>query len=295
MWFFKINGSPGRKKYLLSVLPFLVLVVSYILLATFSRQENAQYKITPTLPEMGVAFHKAITESDNGRYFIEIGPEEGFCSQEELKDPAAPEKWCFGGDLFVDTWASGRRFLISLAVLFFGILWGLHMGLLPYFEALFYRFGVFFDKLPALLLLPILFMIVGVDELAKVFLVVIGVMPTIVLDTYLRTKEIHREQIVKGFTLGATDMEIAYRIVLPQIFPRVLNTIRLNFKTMVSLLIAAEAISATEGLGYRSLVFLRHIAMDSIIPYVLWAGSLFFIADWLVTRWIQRYDWLDKE
>ena len=96
--------------------------------------------------------------------------------------------------------------------------------------------------------------------------------------------------------MGATDFEIVYKIVLPQIFPKVLNTIRLNFKTMVVLLIAAESISSTEGLGYRSLVFLRWIAMDSIIPYVLWAGILFFFADWLVAMFIKRnYIWLDKE
>jgi NitT/TauT family transport system permease protein len=51
-------------------------------------------------------------------------------------------------------------------------------------------------------------------------LIVIGVTPTIILDTFNLSKSVPQEQIVKGFTLGAKDFTIAYSIVLKQILPR---------------------------------------------------------------------------
>src|ERR1035438_7923762 len=89
----------------------------------------------------------------------------------------------------------------------------------------------YFDKLLALSVLPILFIAFGIDELSKIMLIVIGVTPTIILDTVNLTRSVPREQIVKGFTLGAHDFGVTYGIVLRQIMPRVLNSIRLNLRS----------------------------------------------------------------
>src|SRR4029077_20685556 len=121
------------------------------------------------------------------------------------------------GMLWKDTIASARRFLWGLALLFPAVLLGLHMGVFPYFGVFFLRFILFFDKIIALSVLPILFIAFGIDELSKVMLIVIGVTPTIILDTFNLSKSVPPEQLVKGFTLGASDFDVAYRVVLKQI------------------------------------------------------------------------------
>ena len=296
-YIFKINSDLGRKKYFIPVIMFAVFIATYLIIAGIRHKENPKDKIAPTFSAMLEATRIVLFEPNrNGRYFVEFGPEDAVCSQQVTENNQST-KFCFGGTLFIDTWASIKRFVISLIVIsLFGILLGLHMGTLPFFEAVFYQFVVFFNKIPALVLLPIIFILFGLDELSKIVLIVIGVLPAVALDTYLRVKEVHREQIITGFTLGATDFEITYRIVFPQIFPKVLNTIRLNFLPMALLLIAGESLAATEGLGYQIFVLRRFIAMDTIIPYVIWMSSLLFVLDRFVTNWIEkRYDWLDKE
>jgi NitT/TauT family transport system permease protein len=181
--------------------------------------------------------------------------------------------------LWKDTEATGRRFAISLALLFPAVLIGLHMGMFPYVGTFFLRFVLFFDKIVALSLLPILFIAFGIDELAKVMLIVIGVAPTIILDAFNLTRGVPREQIVKGFTLGAGDFSVTYRIVFKQIFPRVLNSIRLNLKAIMLFLFAGEMIASSDGLAYRIALLRRHMGMDTIIPYVLWVALLLFLVD----------------
>jgi NitT/TauT family transport system permease protein len=181
--------------------------------------------------------------------------------------------------LWKDTKATGGRFILSMALLIPAVLLGLHMGMFPYVGAFFLRFVLFFDKIVALSLLPILFIAFGIDELAKVMLIVIGVAPTIILDAFNLTRGVPREQIVKGFTLGASDFSVTYRIVLKQIWPRVLNSIRLNLKAVMLFLFAGEMIASTDGLAYRIALLRRHMGMDTIIPYVLWVALLLFLVD----------------
>ncbi len=191
------------------------------------------------------------------------------------------------GMLWKDTKATGRRFLISMAVLFPAVLLGLHMGMFPYVGTFFLRFVLFFDKIVALSLLPILFIAFGIDELAKIMLIVIGVGPTIILDAFNLTRSVPREQIVKGFTLGAGDLSVTYRIVLKQIWPRVMNSIRLNLKGVMLFLFAGEMIASTDGLAYRIALLRRHMGMDTIMPYVLWVALLLFLVD-LTMRLLNR-------
>jgi NitT/TauT family transport system permease protein len=84
---------------------------------------------------------------------------------------------------------------------------------------------------------------------------------------------------VKGFTLGVNDFGIAYRVVLKQIWPRVLNSIRLNLKAVMCFLFAGEMIASTDGLAYRIALLRRHMGMNIIIPYVLWVALLLFLVD----------------
>jgi NitT/TauT family transport system permease protein len=181
--------------------------------------------------------------------------------------------------LWKDTMAHRPPLLISMALLFPAVLLGLHMGMFPHVGSFFLRFVLFFDKIVALSLLPILFIAFGIDELAKVMLIVIGVAPTIILDSFNLTRSVPKEQIVKGFTLGAGDFSITYRIVFKQIWPRVLNSIRLNLKAVMLFLFAGEMIASTDGLAYRIALLRRHMGMDTIIPYVLWVALLLFLVD----------------
>ena len=182
--------------------------------------------------------------------------------------------------LWKDTRASARRFFYSLAAADSGgDCWGCTWGCSRTPGVFFLRFVLFFDKIVALSLLPILFIAFGIDELSKIMLIVIGVTPTIILDSFNLTRGVPAEQVVKAFTLGAGDFDVAYRVVLKQIAPRVLNSIRLNLKAVMLFLFAGEMIASTDGLAYRIALLRRHMGMDVIIPYVLWVALLLFLVD----------------
>jgi NitT/TauT family transport system permease protein len=212
--------------------------------------------------------------------------------EETQTEPGSLGRRFLSSMLWKDTIATSRRFFFSMVLLIPAVILGLHMGLFPYAGVFFSRFILFFDKIVALSLLPILFIAFGIDELAKVMLIVIGVTPTIILDTVNLVRAVPAEQTVKAFTLGASDFDVAYRVVLKQIMPRVLNSIRLNLKAVMLFLFAGEMIASTDGLAYRIALLRRHMGMDVIIPYVLWVALLLFLVDLgmrLANRWLHPW------
>ncbi len=59
-------------------------------------------------------------------------------------------------------------------------------------------------------------------------------------------------------------------------------------------LIAAEAIASTEGLGYRIFLVRRYLAMDVILPYVIWITLLAYTMDWLLrTARARLFPWAE--
>jgi NitT/TauT family transport system permease protein len=88
--------------------------------------------------------------------------------------------------------------------------------------------------------------------------------------------------MIKAQTLGASTWQVAIRVVLPQIMPRLIKSVRLMLGPAFLFLISAEAIAADVGLGYRIFLVRRYLAMDVILPYVAWITLLAFILDLLL-------------
>jgi len=255
-----------RHNVLLALLPFIVIGAVYLFASHQRLAENPQDKLLPSLGQMADAVDRLALKPD---------PQTGDYT------------------LFVDTWASLKRIGLGVGIAALaGLLTGLNMGLLPRVRALFSPFVTFVSMVPPLAILPILFISLGVDELSKVALIFLGVFPVIARDLMITAGQIPREQIVKAITLGASQTAVIYRIVLPQILPRLIDNVRLSLGGAWLFLIAAEAIASTEGLGYRIFLVRRYLAMDTILPYVFWIVALGFSMDWLLRTLVaRRYGW----
>jgi NitT/TauT family transport system permease protein len=191
-----------------------------------------------------------------------------------------------GGYLFwVDTLASLRRIGLALgisAVLSLSV--ASLAGVVPRARALLMPLVGAVSMIPPLAILPILFIVLGLEETAKVSLIVIGVMPVVTRDLAQRIAELPAEQFIKIQTLGASTWQVLLRMVWPQVLPRLLDALRLAMGSAWLFLIAAEAIASTEGLGYRIFLVRRYLAMDVILPYVVWITLLAAASDWLLRR-----------
>jgi NitT/TauT family transport system permease protein len=252
-----VNQRPGRGAILsLSVMPFVLLIAAYLICSTARLAANPGDKLLPSPATLAGTIHRYAFEEDER-----------------------------SGDvlLWADTSASLKRLLTALGIsAFLGLTLGLAIGAIPYIKATMASFVAFLSLIPPLAVLPILFIVAGLGELAKVLLIIIGVAPIIVRDLALRTSELPAEQIIKAQTLGASTWQLIIRVIMPQMWPRLIDALRLNLGSAWLFLIASEAIASTDGLGYRIFLVRRYMAMDVILPYVAWITLLAFGMDALL-------------
>jgi NitT/TauT family transport system permease protein len=79
-------------------------------------------------------------------------------------------------------------------------------------------------------------------------------------------------------------------------WPRLIDSLRLSMGSAWLFLIAAEAIASTEGLGYRIFLVRRYLAMDVILPYVVWITLLAVATDALLRLLRARaFRWAEPE
>ena len=106
----------------------------------------------------------------------------------------------------------------------------------------------------------------------------------LIRDLALEVSAMPREQLIKAQTLGGSTWQIAIRVVLPQIMPRLIESLRLQLGPAFLFLISAEAIAADVGLGYRIFLVRRYLSMDVILPYVAWITLLSYLMDIALAR-----------
>ena len=254
-----INLTPSRGgRWLLGLLPFLVVAMVYLSLSSARLAENPNDRLLPAPATMANTFFTMATEENRRTGQIV---------------------------LWADTFASLERLLIGVAIsALIGLSVGLINGGLPLIRAKLSPLVTVVSLIPPMAILPILFIAFGTGEAAKIALIVIGVTPFLIRDLQGHALRLPDEQLIKAQTLGGNSWQILVRVLLPQLTPRLLNATRLALGTAWLFLIAAEAIAAQEGLGYRIFLVRRYLSMDVILPYVAWITLLAFLLDQLLAR-----------
>jgi NitT/TauT family transport system permease protein len=258
-----MNIAPQRgSRYLLALLPFVLIAFLYVLGSAERRAANPEDKLLPPIGEMVDAVKRSALQPDRrtGEYA-----------------------------LWTDTAASLQRLGLGLGIATAGgLVFGLAIGVLPLVGATVGPLVGILSMIPPMAVLPILFIVFGLGEVSKVVLIVIGVTPFLIRDMALAISNLPFEQLVKAQTLGASTWQVAIRVVLPQIMPRLIEAVRLSIGPAFLFLISAEAIAADVGLGYRIFLMRCYLAMDVILPYVAWITLLAFLFDWALAQLARR-------
>lgn len=250
------------QRFGLGALPFLLLIAAYAVGSHLRRLDNPADKLLPSLADMASTFWRMAAVPDQRSGDLLLWTDTG----ESLARLAA-------GILIAA--------LISLSL-------GVLIGFLPKVRASLAPFVAVISLIPPITILPVLFIIFGLGETAKVMLIVLGTAPIMTRSLAQSVMDIPREEIIKAETLGASATQLVFRVVLPQVWPRLITAMRLGLVPAWIFLISAEAIASTGGLGYRIFLVRRYLAMDVILPYVAWITLLAYALDRLLLLFSRR-------
>jgi NitT/TauT family transport system permease protein len=147
---------------------------------------------------------------------------------------------------------------------------------------------VLLSKTPLVATLPVLLIWLGVNETARIGLIVLGTVPLLSLAAL---ELLLRHQSEFGETLrpmGLPLLQSIFLVVLPMAVPRYLTQIQFVLGQAWFYLLVSETFGAQEGLGYRLFLMRRYLAVDLILVYAAWiallSGLLFLLLEVIKTR-----------
>src|SRR3990172_2427577 len=146
---------------------------------------------------------------------------------------------------------------ISLRRIFFGFLLGsipgLFLGLIMGWSK---GVRVFLDPvvsatypIPKIALLPLIMLIFGIGELSKIVLIAIGCFFLVLINSMAGVININRIYFDVAENYGASRYKIFTKVVLQGSLPMIFTGLRLALGTSLILVVAAEMVSANQGLG----------------------------------------------
>lgn len=107
-----------------------------------------------------------------------------------------------------------------------------------------------FRQTSTIALLPVFMFLFGLGESAKVAIVFWGVLWAILLNTISGVKSVDPLLIKSAKSMGASPLTMFIKVILPSAFPTIFTGIRLSATTSILILIVAEMLGGSKGLGF---------------------------------------------
>jgi taurine transport system permease protein len=178
-----------------------------------------------------------------------------------------------GSTLLEHVGASLYRVLVSFALAcLVGIPLGVLMGVSRDARALLNPLIEFYRPLPPLGLYTLLVMWLGIGEASKLSLLFLAGLPGIVISTIQAVSSIDPVYVRAARTLGATRRALIFEIYLPAAGPQILSGMRLSLGFIYTVLVAAEIVAASAGIGWMIWDAAKFLLSDIVIMGLIVLG-----------------------
>jgi sulfonate transport system permease protein len=222
----------------------------------------------------------------------ELGSRSGLIPERTLAAPSAVLSTLFGmiltGELPSNLLVSSLRVLTGLAIgISVGIVLALVAGLSRTGEAAVDPLMQIKRTIPTLALTPLFIVWFGIGELPKVALIAFASIFPIYLNLYSGIRGVDVRLIEGARSFGLSQSELIWHVILPGALPSLLVGLRYSLSVSILVLVVAEQINASAGLGYLINNARDFMRTDIIVVCLIVYAGLGLLADWLV-RLVER-------
>ena len=190
----------------------------------------------------------------------------------------------FADTLWLHALASLYRIALGIGIsLILGLLIGLSMGYYDRWDKLFSPIVYLLYPIPKIALLPLVMLLCGMGEVAKVTMIVLIVVFQVIVASRDGARAIRPETFYGLRVLGASDAAIFRRVVFPATLPAIFSSLRVSMGTALSVLFFTETFGTRYGMGYfimNSWTRVNYVDMFSgIVVLAVLGYFLFFLVD----------------
>lgn len=176
----------------------------------------------------------------------------------------------------ISVYRIGMGFLLS-AVL--AIPFGILMGAYKAAEASHEPLVGFVRYIPVPALIPLVMVVAGIGEPAKILLIFIGTYFQMVLVVADVTRQVPRDLLSAARTLGANKFQLLFNVLMPATLPGLMDTCRTMIGWAWTYLVIAEVVATDSGLGFGLIEAQRFMRTDELYVGIFVLGLLGMATD----------------
>jgi NitT/TauT family transport system permease protein len=230
-------------------------------------------------------------------YLLTHGPNEERIIPYNKGLPSPQETWAALDDLWFNNSLS-RNVLVSLRrvalgfalAVVIGVPLGVLCGCFPMLNAFFAPVMLFGRNIPIAALIPLTYALFGIGEPQKALFIFIATVAFIVGDTARSIGDVSERYLDTAYTLGASNWQTIFKVLVPLSMPSVFNSLRLLFGLAFGYIMLAETITTSSAAGGIGSIILRAQRLGK--PEYIWLVLLIIpIVALVVDRllfWVQR-------
>ena len=192
----------------------------------------------------------------------------------------AKEIWemLLDGSIFVNLAVSLKRviggFFLAATI---GIPLGILVGRIRWIHAIVDPWIELFRPVPAIAFLPLIVLWFGIGEISKLVVVCYGAIFPILLNTIHGVRSIENSLVRAARALGASERQIFYLVILPGAVPSIVTGLRLGAGMSIVVLVAAELLGSSRGLGWLIMDSREHFFTDRIMVGIVALGTMGYL------------------
>lgn len=189
-------------------------------------------------------------------------------------------------DVFVSLLRVVKGFSIA-AVL--GIFLGLLMGVSETIKRFFVLPFNSIRQIPIIAWIPLIILWCGIGELSKVVIIVLGAFFPVLVNTIFGITQVPKGYIEVGRMFRLSRWKMFTKIYLPSAIPAIFEGLKLGLSNSWTIVVGAEIIAASSGIGYRINDARSLMQSDVVIVGILVIGLIGLIMDQIfvwASKWL---------
>ena len=197
---------------------------------------------------------------------------------------AAGQELLASGDLLHHLWASLNRELTAFSFALVALPLGIAMGWWPRVNRQLDPVIEILRPIPPIAWIPLSLLWLGIGNAQNQFIIFLGIFFPLLLNTIQGVKNIEPNLVRAARCLGAGELQLLRRVVLPASLPMILTGMRVGFGVGWMALVAAELVGASSGLGFLINDARSVLRTDIVILGMLTIGFVGLFIDLLIRR-----------
>src|SRR5689334_15301050 len=192
------------------------------------------------------------------------------------------------GELPRHLWESLKRAAVGFTIgASLGLVLGVLTGFSRLFESIIDRNIQIVRAIPFLAILPLVMVWFGVGESGRYFLVALGTLFPVYLNSVLGIRQVDPKLLEMGRVIGLPRLRLVRTVILPGALPSVLLGVRLALTNAWLALVIAETVGAPAGIGFMA-TNAREFLQTDVIVLVIVLYALIGLSTDLIARALER-------